>query len=99
MRHRFYALQLATGKKARLIKALDGDTLLGEAGFEWEENESCVLKLAVEDHKIRGWINGVLLFDVEDDHRPLEGGAAAFVLEAGHMMSQAMFVRPIEDRD
>jgi hypothetical protein len=40
-----------------------------------------------------------MLFEVEDKNRPLKGGAAAFVLEEGHMMSECMVVAPVSGMD
>ena len=46
---RFYTLQMVKGKKVRLVKALDGDTVLGEKDFEWEITKA----LYLEDAGIR----------------------------------------------
>jgi len=78
---------------------LDGDQILAEAEFAWEEETEYSLRLEVKGAHLRCWVENQLLFDDEDKVRPLLVGAAAFVLEEGHMMSQAMFVRLIEDRD
>jgi hypothetical protein len=66
-----------------LIKALDGDKLLGEVDFAWEENQNYILKLAADGNVIRGWINGKLLMENVDNDRPLEGGATAFIVVQG----------------
>jgi ADP-ribosylglycohydrolase len=92
---RYYALLLCDGNKARLIKALDGDQILAETDFRWREDESYGLRLQAEGAELRAWIDGKLLFSVGDGERPLRGGAAAFVVEEGHMMSYSMLVRPV----
>jgi hypothetical protein len=92
---RYYALLLCDDNRARLIKALDGDQVLAETDFNWQVNQSYALRLQAEGSELRAWIDGELLFIVQDEERPLTGGAAAFVVEEGHMMSYSMVVRPL----
>jgi hypothetical protein len=92
---RFYALQLVKENKVRLVKALDGDTILGEKAFEWENHKSYRLKIQVSGNRIKGWVNQQLQFDVRDEKRPLLGGGVAYVVDQGHLSSQAMSVKPI----
>jgi hypothetical protein len=92
---RYYALLLVTGGKIRLIKALDGDNVLAEVVLMWEVETDYALRLQVEGSKLRGWVDDQLFFEVEDVYNPLQGGGVAFVLEEGHMMSEAMRVQPI----
>ena len=89
---RYYALLLYNDDKARLIKALDGDTILAEADFEWQQGGIHQFELAISGNRIQGSIDGVKLFDVTDDGRPLTGGSAAYVIEEGRIMSDAMKV-------
>ncbi len=92
---RFYGLVLKKEGKASLIKALDGDQVLAETDFAWELNEAYDLALQVEGDRIQGWINGELLFQVADGLEPLSGGGVAYIIEVGHLESEAMFVKPI----
>ncbi len=92
---RYYALLLCDHNKVRLIKALDGDQVLAEADFEWQVNQSYGLRLQAEGSTLRAWVDDQLLLTVQDEERPLTDGAAAFIVEEGHMMSEAMRVRPI----
>ncbi len=89
---RFYALQLVGGKKVRLLKALDGDTILAERDFDWETYETYQLKLQVSGNRIRAWIDNVLQFEVVDAETPLNSGGVAYVVDQGHISSQAMAV-------
>ena len=90
---RFYALGLAEGGKARLIKAYEGsDTVLAEADFAWELWHAYDLDLQVEGSRLRGWVDGVLLFDAQDGE--LTGGGAALVLEEGHLLVDEVKVCP-----
>jgi ADP-ribosylglycohydrolase len=94
---RFYALQLVKGNRVRLVKALDGDTILGEKYFEWEILMSYTLKLQVSGNRIKGWVDDQLCFDVVDEASPLLGGGVAYVVDVGHISSQAMTVKPITE--
>ncbi len=91
---RFYALLLYREGKARLIKALDGDTTLAEADFPWQFGETHELSLQAVGHRLQAWVDGRLLFDVEDGDRPLDGGGIALVCEEGRTATRAVTVRP-----
>ena len=91
---RFYALLLCSDGKARLIKALDGDTILAEADYAWSFGATKRFSLRVEGHRLSASIDDVPLFDVEDTNAPLVGGGVAFVVEEGRIMSDAMKVNP-----
>ncbi len=93
---RYYALLLCRGGKARLVKALDGDTVLAEVDFPWECGNTYDLRMQVSGTHIQGWINGQKIFDVEDTERPLEGGAIALLCEEGRVASDAVTVRPAD---
>ena len=92
---RFYALELGKGNRVRLVKALDGDTILGEKDFEWQIHSSYTLKMQVSGNRIKAWVDNQLQFDVFDEERPLLGGGVAYVVDQGHISSQAMIVKPI----
>ncbi|NIM96013.1 MAG: ADP-ribosylglycohydrolase family protein [Anaerolineales bacterium] len=92
---RYYALLLVEGEKLCLIKALDGEDVLGEVEFQWEMEKRYALRLEVEGNHLRGWVDGELMLEAEDKERPLLCGAAAYVVEEGHMMSEAMLIEPI----
>ncbi len=92
---RYYALLLANGNKVCLVKALDGVRTLAEIDFPWEIGQSYTLCLQVNGNELQAWIDGRRLFAVQDDDQPLAGGAAAFILEEGHMMSDSLSVRPL----
>jgi hypothetical protein len=91
---RYYALLLCAGGKARLVKALDGDTVLAEAEFEWEFGQTYDLRLQVTGDRVEAWVDGQRLFDLRDADRPLEGGAVALVCAEGRIATDAVTVRP-----
>ncbi len=91
---RFYALELVNGGQVRLLKALDGETVLAEAPFAWELWQPYEMTLEVQGSHLRGWIAGQLLFDVEDTSHPLTGGGVALTVVEGHLMTAAVQVQP-----
>jgi len=97
---RYYALILCNGDKARLVKALDGDTVLAETDFSWRFDETHELSLEVVGARqggvrLRAWIDDQLTFEVQDSDRPLDGGGVALVCEEGRTATQAVTVRPV----
>ncbi|MFN8486068.1 MAG: ADP-ribosylglycohydrolase family protein [Caldilineaceae bacterium] len=89
---RFYALLLCDDHKVRLIKALDGDTVLGEKALDWLFGETHALQLQVIGQHIKASVDGRLVFEVEDQARPLLNGGIALVCEEGRMASNAVTV-------
>jgi len=92
---RFYSLQLEKGNKIRLVKAMDGDTTLAEKDYEWEIHKCYSLKMKMSGNRIIAWVDGQLQFDVTDDDSPLACGGVAYVVDKGHISSQAMTLTPI----
>jgi ADP-ribosylglycohydrolase len=91
---RYYALQLVQVGKVHLVKSLDGETILGEIDFPWAFGETYILAMAFSGNRIRGWVNGSLLFDLKDDNQPLDGGAAALLCTEGRTSSQNVRIQP-----
>ncbi len=92
---RYYALLLCAEGKVRLVKALDGDTVLAEQDFDWQLGGTYELSLAVEGKHIRASVDGQELFRVEDNERQLAGGGVALVIEEGRLACEAVVVQPI----
>lgn len=93
---RFYSLQFVEGGKVRLLKALDGDTVLAEIPFAWQYWKPYALALEVQGNCLRAWLEGKLVFDLEDSQQPLTGGGIALVLEEGQMLTDAIEVGPVK---
>jgi hypothetical protein len=91
---RYYALLLAGGSAARLVKALDGETVLAETSFSWTFGGTYALSLQVVGNHLQAWIDGRLLVDVEDTKRPLTDGGVALICDEGRMSTDAVTVRP-----
>lgn len=90
---RYYALLLCTDGKARLVKALDGDTVLAETGFPWEFGGTYEFSLQVVGNHLEASIDGQALFSVDDTDRPLTSGGIALICEEGCISSDAVTVQ------
>jgi ADP-ribosylglycohydrolase len=93
---RYYALNLCRGNKVRLVKALDGDTILAEADLAWEFGETHDLALRVSGNRIQGFVDEKVLFDVEDTTRSLTGGGVGLLCTEGRTATQVVRVRPLD---
>jgi hypothetical protein len=92
---RFYSLELAFGGKLRLQKAYEGaNQVLAEADFDWQLWQAYQLSLEVQDTHLRAWVDGKLMFDVEDTGPALTAGGVALVVEEGHLLSAEVRVGP-----
>ncbi len=95
---RYYALLLCRdggGKGvARLVRALDGDTVLAEAPFAWTFGGTHTFWLRVTGDRIQAAIDSIAepLFDVTDG--ALDGGGVALLVEEGRVMSDEVIVQP-----
>ena len=91
---RYYALRLALGGKAQLVRELDGTHVLAEAEYDWELYTSYRLELQAKGSTLFGRVNGQTLFQVEDES-PLTGGAIALLVEEGRVGCDQVEVRPV----
>ncbi len=90
---RYYALVLAEGGRARLVKARDGQTrVLAEAAFTWTRDQAYALALRVTGRRLLASINGQPLFDVSDEDQPLSSGGVALLCAEGTVVVNAAAV-------
>jgi hypothetical protein len=87
---RYYALLLCKDGRARLVKALNEKRVLKEVDFPLQFNVKYNLALKVTGQRLQGWVDGALLFDLVDNDQPLEGGAAALLLEEGTISCESV---------
>ncbi len=87
---RYYALLLCQGGWLRLVKVLDGERVLAAVPFEWQVERLYELELRARGDWLQARAAGKVQFEVQDSERPLTGGAAAFVLEEGHLAADWM---------
>jgi hypothetical protein len=99
---RYYALLLgrdgadAGHPNVRLVKVLDGDTVLAETDLPWSFGATYDLSLEVMGSRLRAWIGGQQVFEVEDNERSLTGGGVALVCEEGRTATQGVRVQPAQ---
>ena len=91
---RYYALLLTRAGRARLVKALDGVRVLAEAPRPCELGRAYEFRLSGAGARLRAWLDGELLFDVQDDDGPLASGAIALVCEEGRVGVGPVRVEP-----
>ena len=91
---RYYALVLTAAGKAELRKVLDGEGKLAEADFAWSLGGRPALSMEVVQNRIRGYVNGRLLFDVVDEENPLDGGGVALLCKEGCLATDEVRVAP-----
>ncbi len=82
---RFYALLLCDDQKLRLVKALDGETILAEVDYPWRYDELYKMRLSVNRESLKGWVNGEPVVSAKDCADPLNGGAVALVCDVGRI--------------
>jgi ADP-ribosylglycohydrolase len=92
---RYYALLLSGQNTVKLVKRLDGESVLAEAAFPWEYGKPYELELKVNGARLQASVNQTMLFTVEDQHLHLKNGGIALVCEAGRMGTEAVTVRPL----
>ena len=91
---RYYALLLSEQNSIRLIKRLDGETVLAEQEYAWEFGRPYRLQIIVRGNEILAAMDGAFLFKIEDVDRPLSGGGIALVCEEGRVGTDAVSVKP-----
>jgi ADP-ribosylglycohydrolase len=103
---RFYGLFISRDAHIRLIKELEGRTVLAEAPFPYEfwqvidfllQVDGGDTKVASSTH-LRAWVDGRLFFDLVDTDKPLLNGGVALVIEEGHLLADHITVKPILER-
>ncbi len=92
---RYYALLLSNLNTIKLIKRLDGETILAEQAFDWEFGQSYQLQITVKDNQILAAMDGIVLFNVEDRNHSLTGGGVALVCEDGRIGVDEVSVIPV----
>ena len=91
---RYYALTISDDHRLRLVRELDGTTVLAEADAPLELYATYRFELAVRGDAIEGRVNDDVAVTATDDSL-LEGGIALLV-EGGRTASQEVTVRPAQ---
>jgi hypothetical protein len=91
---RYYALLLCKDQKLRLVKELDGQTILAEKDFEVEFDHEYQLSIQTSGSKLIGSANGEVVFEWTDENRPLLSGSVALVCEEGRVDFGRIVLKP-----
>ena len=89
---RYYALELTQNNKLRIIKKLDGLSILKEIDFNLDFQKEYDLSLSVSDNSLKGFLDGKELIKVDDSNCPLLHGGVGFVVESGTQFSQKITI-------
>ncbi|MBC8171776.1 MAG: ADP-ribosylglycohydrolase family protein [Anaerolineae bacterium] len=92
---RYYALLLCGDSKARLVKSLDGEKILGEVDYPWKPEQEYLLQLDVNGSHLYGYIQGQMVFEVDDTDQPLTTGGIALVCTEGRLATESITVTPL----
>ena len=82
---RYYALLLCDDRKLRLVRALDGESVLAEVDYEWQLDEQYDLRLSVRGTSLEARVNDELIATAEVPLEPLDCGAIALVCDVGRI--------------
>lgn len=63
--------------------------------MRWEFGRPYDLQVAVHANRNQAWVNGVLIFTVEDNDRLLTGGGIALVCEEERLGTDWVVIRPV----
>lgn len=91
---RYYAL-LCDGERLRLIKTLDGDTVLAETAGGWTEGSTVELGLEIKGSALIGYVDGRTAIEASDPDHTFDGGGIALFCEEGRIGCDRVEVSPV----
>ena len=89
----YYALKLVQGEAVCLIKRCRKDLVLATCALSWRVGRAYRLELEAYGARLRAWVDGELLFELNDE-APLPGGAVALLCESGCITTNAVDISP-----
>ncbi len=89
---RYYALLVYRDGFARIVRSLDGETVLAETPHPWTYGETPTFRLQVKGNKLIGTIDGKTVLTATDD--ALSTGGIALVIEEGRLETHSVQVHP-----
>ena len=90
---RYYAL-LLDQDKMRIVRVLDGETVLAETDSGWSVEQNYDLKLKVEGDKLTAYVSGEKALEAIDPDNALTSGAIALIAQTGLIYFDDVAVRP-----
>ena len=91
---RYYAL-LLDQERTRIVRVLDGETVLAETDTGWSVEHDYDLKLRVEGNKLTAFVAGEQVLETVDPDHALTGGGIALVAETGCIYFDKLAVKPV----
>ena len=91
---RYYAL-LLDHERTRIVRVLDGETVLAETDSGWSVEQNYDLKLKVEGNKLTAFVGGEQVLETEDPDNALTGGGIALIAQAGFIYFDKVAVKPL----
>jgi ADP-ribosylglycohydrolase len=91
---RYYAM-LLDADKVRIVRVLDGETVLAEVDYGWTYEQNYDLKLQVQGNKLIGFINDQKVIEAEDPDDALKRGGIALVSEEGFIYFDNVAISPL----
>jgi ADP-ribosylglycohydrolase len=94
--HRFYALLLEKSDRAVLVRVYDDNiSRLAESAFEWVVDINYTFDLQIQGNMLRAGLNGVQLFEIQDDDTRLDCGAIAYLVDEACVLSASVEISPV----
>jgi ADP-ribosylglycohydrolase len=96
-RERYYALMFDArdGGRVSLVRRCHAETELAGQPFAWELDRPCRLRLDVQGHALRAFVDDRLLFQAEDADERLRGGGVGLLVDTGSISAHEVRVRPV----
>ncbi len=91
---RYYAL-LLDHEKTRIVRVLDGETVLAEIDAGWSVEREYDLQLKVKGNKLTAFVNGEQALEAIDPDNALTGGAIALIAQTGCIYYDKVSVGPV----
>ena len=91
---RYYAL-LLDQERARIVRVLDGETVLAESDSGWAFERNYDLKLRVEGARLTAFVDGEPILDATDPEAALTGGGVALIAQTGLIFFDEVAVAPV----
>ncbi|MFN8565043.1 MAG: ADP-ribosylglycohydrolase family protein [Anaerolineae bacterium] len=92
---RYYAM-LLDQNQARLVRVLDGETVLAQVDHGWAFERSYDLKLRVKGSRLVGYVNDQPVIEATDPDHALSGGGIALICEEGFIYFDNVAVSPLD---
>lgn len=84
---RYYTFELCSNNKARIGKMLYDFNTIKEVDFDVDFFKEYKMSLVINNNKIKGYVDGQLILECEDNQNILDNGGAGFVVSDGTMVS------------